>query len=106
RDAVLRRREPVLERPPGEADGPRRGVDAGDVEAVQGGVEGAPRLRRRNLPEGADAVRGRHAEPFEPEVEGGEPEVPDLVDRPRAQPVGEPAALFLDAARAQAPCPA
>src|SRR5207249_4160840 len=95
-------RECVLHRAAGEPDGPRRGVDARDVEAVERSVEGAPPLRRGPLAEGADAVPRRHAEAVEPEVEGGEAEVPDLVDRLRAEAVRELASLLLDDERHQA----
>src|SRR5262249_59615703 len=95
-------RERVLERAAGEPDGARRGVDAGDVEAVERGVEGALPLRRWALTERAAAVPRRHAQAAEPEVEGGEAEVPDLVDRLGAEAVGERAALLLDEERHQA----
>src|SRR5262249_45969187 len=94
--------ERVLERTAGEPDGTCRGVDAGDVEAMERGVEGTLRLRRGALAQGADAVPRRHAQAVEPEVEGGEAEVPDLVDRLGAEPIRELAALLLDEERHEA----
>src|SRR5262249_33889077 len=100
--AGLRVGERVLERTAGEPDGARRGVDAGDVEAMERGVEGALPLRRRSLTEGADAVPRRHAQAVEPEMECGEAEVADLVDRPGAEPIRELATLLLDDERHEA----
>ena len=97
--ALLRVRQRVLERAAREPDRARRGVDAGDVEAVHRRVEGAARGARgvRGVV-GARAEQrvGRHAQVVEDEVERRDAVVADLVDRRAGEAFREAVALLLD----------
>ena len=93
----------ILDRRAGDADGPGRRVDPGDVEAaLDGGEPAGIRVRPLVAVEPGEPVALGHAHVLQPQLEGLEAVIADLVDHPAGHPGREAVALLEHQERLQA----